>query len=992
MSTAFWRCMAFPSVLLGCSLAWGQAADYESFEEGVPAYFTATQAGGLSVSPWHSMHGKNSLRWEWSKGDELVIRHGIGDVSRTGGFLNRAAFVVCVHMEKPISGGLVFAFREGEKTTGSFRFPLSFTGWQQARVFYDAFPSGKPTSQVDNICISAPANVPQGTTFFDIIRYNTLIYYSASINPEDVARRGRIAPDEKRFPKPALVTEAERAAIRRLMGERPDAGAGGPGIKDAQVDALVEKVKAVGIVRDVHGVRGPCLVRSSFYYAAPGEYGSADIKGWPDEHGPNGIEIGLPDSAPVIGLADAVASAFRESNDAQQRARLLEAFSLLADFLFDQGLSVGLDTIIRLRNVPELVNSLEAHLERVKLSLRADQFFVGEETPVVANMDFYASTGPYRLRNMLRLCGAQRDEAERVRWLNAWKAMLDRSLVQPEGPFKPDGSGYHHQGHYHSYAQNAFALLPALLAELKGTPWIPSVEAQERFRRAMLAQRFYCVRLDKPISLAGRSPFAGGPYDGILPKYGDVAFDAAARLGTPDGKQNVDLEMAVAYLRLVPGAIDTEPYRGLGIKPEPDPQGTFVMPYAALLCQRRDDWLASVKGQSKYCWGSERQARRNAYGLFQGLGNLEILAGGKPVSAAASGRSGAGWDWRRFEGVTAPQLPLAEIDAGWSFVSGTIRSPETFAGGLSHQGRHGLFAMILNLPIKAHTLKGRKSWFFEDDRIVCLGSDLSYDDPKYPVQTTLCQKVLATNAPGAFSPTMIDGNDVGGFPLEQNLDPNSAHWFLDVQQTGYFLPKGQTITVARRHQTSRDVDDAKETQGDFMTAWVDHGNTPAAGGYEYLAVVRASPQTMQAYSLHPPYEVIQRDASAHVVRFAASGRLGCVFFVPQQVTAHAVAGETIPVQSVDRPCLVMVDAIRDGQLSVSVADPDLNLENGASQPRPLRVTLRGAWKLLGATGTLCAWPLADAGGKVRVVSTDAAQTVLEVLCQHGASYDLKLGR
>ncbi len=250
-------------------------------------------------------------------------------------------------------------------------------------------------------------------------------------------------------------------------------------------------------------MRGPSLIRSSFYYAAPGEYGSADIKIWPDEHGPTGIEVGLPDGESVTRLADAVASTFRASYDGRQRARLLESFSLLADFLFDQGLSIGLDTILRMRDVPELADGLEAHLDRVKFSLRADQFFVGEGTPVDANMDFYASSGPYRLRNMLRLCVAQRDEAERVRWLNAWKAMLDRSLLQPEGPFKPDGSAYHHRGHYHSYAQNAFALLPALIAEIKGTPWVPGVEAQERFRRAMLAQRFYCNKLDRPISLAG---------------------------------------------------------------------------------------------------------------------------------------------------------------------------------------------------------------------------------------------------------------------------------------------------------------------------------------------------------------------------------------------------------------------------------------------------------------------------------------------------------
>jgi hypothetical protein len=49
--------------------------------------------------------------------------------------------------------------------------------------------------------------------------------------------------------------------------------------------------------------------------------------------------------------------------------------------------------------------------------------------------------------------------------------------------------------------------------------------------------------------------------------------------------------VAAAYLRLAPEAVDKEPYRSLGIRPEAEPNGTFVMPYAGLLAHRRDDWL-----------------------------------------------------------------------------------------------------------------------------------------------------------------------------------------------------------------------------------------------------------------------------------------------------------------------------------------------------------------------------------------------------------------
>ncbi|MCU0873374.1 MAG: hypothetical protein MUE50_13620, partial [Pirellulaceae bacterium] len=106
-------------VLLGCDIACGQQPGYESFEDGLPPYVTAVRAGSLSTSPWHSKHGKSSLRWEWSGGEAMVIRQGIGDVARTGGFLCKASFVVWMYVEKAMPGAVVFEFREGDKPTGS---------------------------------------------------------------------------------------------------------------------------------------------------------------------------------------------------------------------------------------------------------------------------------------------------------------------------------------------------------------------------------------------------------------------------------------------------------------------------------------------------------------------------------------------------------------------------------------------------------------------------------------------------------------------------------------------------------------------------------------------------------------------------------------------------------------------------------------------------------------------------------------------------------
>jgi chondroitin-sulfate-ABC endolyase/exolyase len=989
MSELFFVFVVFAFVLAACTRAWGeQGTYYESFEDGVPETFIPTRSESLGLCPWHYKQGSNSLRWEWRRGEDLVIHHGIGDVARTGGFGARAGFSVWLYVEAPVPDALIFEFREGETVTGFFRFPLDFTGWKQARPHYSEFPHGKPTAEVDNIRIAAPNEVAEGTVFLDFLKYNTLTHGNNSVDPEKVAQWRSPVPDEGRFPRPERVTEEELSGIRNLLG--PDEG---EGIEQARVEELCERVAALGIVRDEHGVRGPGIDAYYQFYPSAEEQAALGSGYWSDEHGPDWM--GMQDPKTMSAIAYEVAGAYRASKDGDQRSRLAEAFFLIADHLHDQALQAGsgfkwnwwvggtwAEALFLMRDLLAETGRLQRHLDFQLYTYGGGVIF--EDGDVLSHMDFYHLTVPC----LFRACLMQVETAEQVRWLNALKAMLEISILQPTSALKIDGSAYHHSGHYHSYAQNAFGTLPPLFLSLNDTPWQLSPEVRERLRRAVLAQRIYCNRLDVPLSLCGRSPFRPG-YGVIHPRTLE-GLERLARCGTPDGTQDVDREVAAAYLRLAPGAAEEEPYRSLGIAPEAEPNGTFLMPYAALLCHRREDWLATVHGQSKYNWGTERQDHHNRFGLFQGLGHLEIMAGGTPVTASDSGREGKGWDWCRYEGTTVPQVRLEMLEEGGRGV-GRSYSSETVVGGLSHKGRQGVFAMVVNQPMPGEkTLTGRKSWFFNDDQIVCLGSDIFCDESNYPTQTTLCQKALRTNQDGGFPATLVDGEDIAEFPAEQTLDEANSHWLIDVQQTGYYLPAGQRAMVARAHQESRDSWDEGDTEGDFLTAWLDHGLAPKSESYEYLLVVRATPERMAEYAAEPPYQVIQCDHDAHIVRQADTGRWSCVFFVEQEVTQRTADGEALPIRAVERPCLIVADPIRDGKLELSVVDPDLNLKEEVNEPQHLRFTVGGAWRLQNAKGTVCAWELPDVDEDVSIESVGEAGTVVEIICRHGASYDLTL--
>jgi chondroitin-sulfate-ABC endolyase/exolyase len=377
------------------------------------------------------------------------------------------------------------------------------------------------------------------------------------------------------------------------------------------------------------------------------------------------------------------------------------------------------------------------------------------------------------------------------------------------------------------------------------------------------------------------------------------------------------------------------------------------------------------------------------------FGSLEILSGGKPVSARASGIDGAGWDWARFAGTTAPQLPMMDLEKAWPQGSEVTRSPETFVGGLSHLGRQGVFTMVVNQTVtpEGKSLQGRRSWFFNEDRILCMASGITSDLKEYPTQTTLCQQSLQNILSKDLHPTWLDGAEIRSFPEDRTLSASSAHWFCDVQQTGYYVPKGHEVTVARRHQKSRDVNDWEDTSGDFVTAWIDHGKAPAGAEYEYLVRVRSTPQAMRETAARPPYRVLARNARAHVMWDIPGRRFGCVFFEAQAGINFSTEQEALPVCAVDRPCLLMTHAAQKDRLALSVCDPDLHLQpGGRHEPKTLRVTLRGAWRLESTRATTCVWPLPEQEKKAWIASSTAAETVLEILCEHGASYDLMLAR
>jgi len=302
------------------------------------------------------------------------------------------------------------------------------------------------------------------------------------------------------------------------------------------------------------------------------------------------------------------------------------------------------------------------------------------------------------------------------------------------------------------------------------------------------------------------------------------------------------------------------------------------------MVHRRPGWYASTKMASLRTLGTESG---NGEGLRQyhlADGACILLQRGDEYADIQPV-----WNWRRIPGTTCAQkpgpLPLINWGRG-------ARGSTAFVGGVS-DGHFGVACMALD---KAG-VKARKSWFYFDNEVVCLGAGISASG-KHPVVTTLNQCIAKGELKRGDGWALHDG--VGYIALDGTLEVASA------TQTG-------TWKSINRNYSNAVV------EKQVFSAWIDHGVAPRNATYAY--VLRPGSTATKT-----GVEILINTRDAQAVRHAGLGVTGIVFH-----SAGSVAGI-----SVDRPCALLL--VRNAQgTQVSVSDP-------AQTNKPIRVTLPSATK------------------------------------------------
>ena len=990
-----------------------------SFEKPqIPDCITATHSR-LSVSDLHYKDGKHSLEWTFEPGGILELKKDLKFEKKdpTGKDLYLSAFIVWVYNEVPQNATIEFQFLKDGKRCTSFPFGINFSGWRAAWVCYERDMQGTPEEGMNELRIIAPNS--KGTLFIDHLitatkvdaRQQTADLQVPFVNAGTtnhwlvVYQHSLLKPDIELTP----VDDKQRAEMQLLEKRFRDMIYTKGKITDKEVENIRKKYDFYQITYKNGQVSGVPI-----YMVRAAEAYERIIPDWnKDMLTKMGVEMRA-----YFDLMKRIAVAYNNSTAKPViREEMKKKFLAMYDHITDQGVAYGSCwgnihhygysvrglylAYFLMKDVLREAGKLQEAERTLRWYAITNEVYPKPEVDGI-DMDSFNTQTTGRIASILMM----EDTPEKLQYLRSFSRWIDygcRPALGLSGSFKVDGGAFHHRNNYPAYAVGGLDGATNMIYLLSRTEFAVSKLAHETVKNVLLTMRFYCNKLNFPLSMSGRHPDGKGK---LVPMH----FAMMALAGSPDGKAEYDSEMASSYLRLIsnsgvendapeymPKVSNAEERKAAklliekGFRPEPDPQGNIAMGYGCISVQRRSNWSAVARGHSRYLWAAEHYLGANLYGRYLAHGSLQILtaAPGQTVTPATSGWQQEGFDWNRIPGVTSIHLPLEQLQAKvlnvdrYSGMEEMLYSDEAFAGGLSQQKMNGNFGMKLHEHDKYNgSHRARKSYHFIDGMIVCLGSDIENTNTEFPTETTIFQLAVT---------------DKAGHDYWKNYQEDKKVW-VDHLGTGYYVPTA--IRFEKNFpQHSRMQNTGKETKGDWVSLVVDHGKAPKNGSYEYAVLPQTNETLMKKFAKKPTYKVLQQDRNAHIVESVSEQIISYVLFETPETTLPGGL-----LQRVDTSCLVMIHKGSADKIKLTVAQPDLALYRGpsdeafdkdgkriersiysrpwienASSEIPVTVTIKGQWNV--EETPFC-----------KVISSDKKQTVLQFSCKDGASFEVELRR
>lgn len=913
-------------------------AQIYGFEEGVsPAVLMDEATGILSTVSVPYKEGANSLKWTWNTSSILKI-----DIAVTNGNY-RDGVIFWVYNQVPQNNPLRCEYRDtNNKVQYYFDFNLNFTGWRICRIGTKYMQGSKSVRNNLKLHLISPKDVEQGTLYIDRLSFVSDVNYQNAPDAQQ-PKNTEIAyinhwnalwkwESELRYDIPLRnLSDEEKESLNKVL----------KGVKERMPQsAQTSKINTAKTLFNNANIRK----EGDFLVGAPLTVKDDNITGDIDFSIIGTILYGLGQDA-----------YFNQSESSKQD------FLLAWDFALDQGLNwgssmgnnhhYGYDIREVFLGAFLMREELKA-TERINDAAAALGYWSGlPETRIEYNQTRDGIVDCWNTLLLARTISAVMvdNESERFRAVESLVRWIDGSLQHAPGNIggiKPDGCVFHHAGHYPAYAIGGFSGLGNFFACINESDFDISIDSRKNLGDALLAMSIYSNFKDWSTGISGRHPLSGSISQDVVNAFGYLALSG----GIYNTDETIDSRLGAEYLRLQTSNADIkEQIINAGITAADTPQGFYIFNHTALGIHRYQKSMISIKGYNSDVWGSEIYTKDNRYGRYQSYGAIEIFNGGNTVSRSESRFAESGWDWNRMPGTTSIHLPWDKLESPQTTTL-MARSDEDFAGASSLGNEFGVFGMKLkerndiNNNNYTPDFIAHKSVFVFGNRLVCLGSDINNSNANYPTETTLFQNIIRNTTTEKIT---LDDKSLTAYSANRHVEEDKIIMLSDILGNYYRLSKSTDLYVKGGLQQSRHNKTKAQTEGNFVTAWINHGKKPENASYEYMIMLNPSTEEIESWKKDPQYEILQQDKKAHIVKDKISKTTGYVCFEETTLSEGKLIKCT-------RETLVMIQEKELKEVSVSVCDPSLHLpekvKNSETTIKPgesstKHLVLKGNWSL-----------------------------------------------
>jgi chondroitin AC lyase len=257
------------------------------------------------------------------------------------------------------------------------------------------------------------------------------------------------------------------------------------------------------------------------------------------------------------------------------------------------------------------------------------------------------------------------------------------------------------------------------------------------------------------------------------------------------------------------------------------------------------------------------------------------------------------WEWDKIPGITARDYAEDQpTTIQWGEEGST-----NFVGGVSDSS-YGATAYDMNY----HGITAKKSWFFFDKEVVCLGAGINCEATEN-VTTTINQCWLKGSVE-------VDGKKVDGGNIASYETPS----WIRHDGIGYYFPEKEKVVVSSIKQTGdlyhiNHSTPKKPVSDNVFKLWINHGANPANAHYAYIVVPNATNSSLDNLK---SIKIIANNDSLQAVKNEVLDITEAVLYKPSTITVGDYSFKSAT------PCILMVR----GKKKLYIADPTQLLTGG----------------------------------------------------------------